>query len=51
MAVVRINDELLREIKKFIEKEENRYTYPSVTAFLNVLVYEKIRELNGRRRK
>ena len=50
MAVVRIDDELLEEIRKFIGKEENRYKYPSVTAFLNVLVYEKMHKLNGRKK-
>ncbi len=51
MAVVRIDDELLMEIKKFIEKEENRYKYPSVTAFLNMFIYEKMKELNNNKRK
>ncbi|MBI2972072.1 MAG: hypothetical protein HYY37_06640 [Candidatus Aenigmarchaeota archaeon] len=49
MAVVRLDDHLLEEIKKFLEKDDNKYRYPSVSAFLNFLVYEKMKELNGKR--
>jgi hypothetical protein len=42
MAVVRINKKLLDEIKKYIEKEENAYKYPSISSFVNIAVFEKL---------
>jgi hypothetical protein len=48
VAVVRIDDKLLREIKKFLQRDENRYQHPSVSAFINYALYEKITELNGK---
>ncbi len=48
MAVVRIDDRLLKEIKKFLQKDENRYRHPSVSAFINYALYEKIIEINGK---
>ena len=51
MAVVRIDDKLLREIKKFLQRDENRYRHPSVSAFINYALYEKIEKINGKNRK
>ncbi len=48
VAVVRIDDKLLREIKKFLQRDENRYQHPSVSAFINYALYEKITKLNGK---
>ncbi|MFH0949220.1 MAG: hypothetical protein V1802_01920 [Candidatus Aenigmatarchaeota archaeon] len=48
MAVVRIDERLLQEIKKAIKSEENKYQYPSVAAFVNNAVFEK---LNGKKKK
>ena len=42
MAVVRIADKLLKEIKSLIDKDENIYQYPSVAAFVNNAIYEKL---------
>ena len=42
MPVVRIDEKLLKETKKLIEKEENMYQYPSVSAFVNNAVFEKL---------
>jgi hypothetical protein len=38
MGVVRIDDELEQEIAEFIKKKENRYKYPSKSAFLNIII-------------
>ena len=51
MAVVRIDDKILREIKRFLGKDENRYKHPSVSAFINYTLYEKITRLNGKKKK
>lgn len=48
MAVVRIDDDLLKKIKEFLGKNDNKYRYPSVASFVNNVIYEK---LNGRKEK
>ena len=40
MGVVRIDDELEKEIESVITKEENRYRYPSKTTLLNIIIHE-----------
>ena len=42
MGVVRIDDRLERDIGKLLKKEENKYKYPSKSAFLNIIIYEKL---------
>ncbi len=46
MTTVRIDDELLEEIKKWIERNGNKYEYPTITAFINNAIYKKLKELN-----
>ena len=42
MAVVRIDDELLRKIKAFLDAKDNKYKYPSISSFINNVIYEKL---------
>lgn len=49
MAVVRIADKLLREIRSFLDKDDNRYQYPSIAAFVNIAIYEKLNSKRKRR--
>jgi hypothetical protein len=51
MGVVRIDDALEKEIESLIKKEENRFRYPSKTAFLNVLVHEHLSAQKGKQKK
>ena len=51
MGVARISDKLLREIKELIEKEGNNYQYPSVSAFINNAIYEKLNEVNNKKKR
>jgi metal-responsive CopG/Arc/MetJ family transcriptional regulator len=44
MAVVRIDDELLKELKEIIKKEENKYRYSSVSSIINSIIYDKLRK-------
>jgi hypothetical protein len=44
MAVIRIDDELYKKIIRLI-KGERRFDFPSVKAFIDKLVYEKIKEI------
>jgi hypothetical protein len=43
MGVVRIDDELEKAIEKVLSKEENRYRYPSKTAFLNIIISDALK--------
>ncbi len=51
MAVVRVADKLLKEIKELLCKDENKYHYPSVSAFINYAIYEKLIEVNNKKEK
>lgn len=48
MGVVRIDDELLEKLQKWLEKNGNKYKHPTLSAFVNSAVYEK---LNNEKKK
>lgn len=43
MAVVRVDDKLLKKLKEILKKEENKYRYGSIASFINSIVYDKIK--------
>ncbi|MDP1729320.1 MAG: hypothetical protein Q8L27_03910 [archaeon] len=43
MAVVRLDDELLKKLKEILKKEDNKYKYSSIASFINSIVYDKIK--------
>ena len=45
MATVRIDDKLLDKIKKWLDNNGNKYKFPSVSAFINNSIYEKLKNL------
>ncbi|OIO40498.1 hypothetical protein AUJ10_03025 [Candidatus Pacearchaeota archaeon CG1_02_31_27] len=45
MGVVRIDDGLLRQLKKLLKDEEYKYKYPSIASFINILLYEKLKNI------
>ncbi|MBW2971952.1 hypothetical protein KY359_02850 [Candidatus Woesearchaeota archaeon] len=49
MGVVRIDDKLEKDIESLIKKDENRYRYPSKTAFLNMIIHERLLEMKKRK--
>lgn len=51
MSVVRVDNKLLKEIKAVLCKDENKYQYPSIAAFVNSSVYEKLMKINNRKKK
>lgn len=51
MAVVRVDNKLLREIKALLSRDGNKYQYPSIAAFVNSSVYEKLMKINNRKKK
>jgi len=50
MAVIRIDDELYKKIIKLI-KDEKRFDFPSVKAFVDKAIYEKIKEIEKLEKK
>ncbi len=44
MAVIKIDDELLKKIKDFIRQGDNRFDYPSTKAFVDKAVYVFLKE-------
>ena len=51
MAEVKIDKELLERIKKFIEKGENRFDFPSVKSFVDKAVFKMLREQEKKKNK
>ncbi|MBW2967536.1 hypothetical protein KY362_03550 [Candidatus Woesearchaeota archaeon] len=51
MGVVRIDDELDKQIESLLKKEENRYRFPSKTTFLNVVLHEHLLSIKKERKK
>ncbi len=50
MATVRIDDKLLEEIKEWINKNGNKYESPTVTSFINNAIYNKLKDVNNKKR-
>jgi len=44
MGVVRIDDNLLKNIKDILKKEDNKYKYGSISNFINSAIYEKLKQ-------
>jgi hypothetical protein len=49
VGVVRIDDGLDREIESLLQKEENKYRYPSKTTLLNIIVHEYLLKIKQKR--
>jgi len=50
MAVVRIDDKLLKMIKEYLENNDNKYKYPSLSSFVNNVIYERLNSIRKKRR-
>ncbi len=49
MKKIKPNDKLLLKIKKWLDKNGNKYHFPTVTAFINNAIYEKLGRLNSKK--
>ncbi|MBD3354426.1 hypothetical protein GF361_00395 [Candidatus Woesearchaeota archaeon] len=47
MGVVRIDDKLKKEVLEYISKEDNQYSYPNLSTFVNTAIFEKLKKSNG----
>lgn len=48
MGIVRIDDKLHKEIQELLKKNGNKYNFPTVSAFTNSAVYEKLKSVKNR---
>ena len=44
-STVRIDKKLLNEIQRWLEDNGNKYKHPSIAAFVNSAIYEKLKRL------
>jgi len=44
MAVIKIDDKLLNELRKYIKDGDNRFDFPTVKAFVDKAVYIYLKE-------
>ena len=44
MAEVKIDNDLLEKIKKFIKKGENKFDFPSIKSFIDKAVLKMLKE-------
>lgn len=45
MAAVKIDEKLLKQVKDWLGENGNKYKHPTVSAFVNNAVYEKLIKL------
>lgn len=43
MGVVRVDNKLHKEMQGWIKKNGNKYNFPTVSAFVNQAIYEKLK--------
>jgi len=49
MGVVRIDDKLIKEVQEWLDENGNKYKHPTIAAFVNNAVYEKLKELKNKK--
>lgn len=51
MGVIRIDNKLHKRLQDWLDRNGNKYKYPSIAAFINNVVYEKLTELEQNENK
>jgi len=51
VGVVRIDDGLEKEIEELIARSENKFKYPSKTAFLNIIINDNLSKLSKSKKR
>jgi len=44
VAVIKVDDELYEEVRKYVRRGHNRFEFPSVKAFVDLAIYNALRE-------
>ena len=47
MGVIRIDNKLHQKLQDWIDKNGNKYKFPSLTSFVNNAIYEKLKKLES----
>ncbi len=47
MATVKIDEKLLKEVQDWLDENGNKYKHPTITAFVNNAVYEKLKQVRA----
>lgn len=47
MATVKIDKKLLKEIQEWLKENGNKFKHPTLSAFVNNAVYEKLKQLKN----
>ncbi len=47
MGVIRIDNKLHKRLQDWLDKNGNKYKFPSITAFVNNSIYEKLKQLES----
>jgi len=45
MGVVRVDDKLIKDVQEWLDDNGNKYKHPSISAFVNNAIYEKLKEV------
>jgi len=45
MGVVRVDDKLIKRVHEWLDKNGNKYKHPTISAFVNNAIYEKLQKL------
>jgi len=51
MGVVRIDDKLVKDVQEWLDENGNKYKHPTLSAFVNNAVYEKLKQLKESKRE
>jgi len=47
MATVKIDEKLLKEVQEWLDENGNKYKHPTISAFVNNAVYEKLKKIRS----
>ncbi len=47
MGVVRVDDKLMKKVQEWLDKNGNKYKHPTLSAFVNSAIYEKLRKIEA----
>tara|TARA_Y100000294_G_C8543857_1_gene332301 strand:- start:887 stop:1036 length:150 start_codon:yes stop_codon:yes gene_type:complete len=49
MGVVRVDDKLIKDVQEWLDDNGNKYKHPSISAFVNNAIYEKLKEVKTKK--
>ena len=50
MATVKIDEKLLKEVQEWLDENGNKYKHPTISAFVNNAVYEKLKKIRSEKK-